>query len=166
MKKHKKHKVVSLMSQDDGFKWSHLYILSDDKINVGDYYTDLKMKSREHGVMKCETERLYELLQGVEGYKKIIATTDKSLGLPLIHSEFVKNYAKNPVEEVTITFLPDYALVMPVDKFWDKAMIHFWFMDNVSKYLKEGLNPSDVIKELDPTLDHLSFDYNEWVAHH
>ena len=166
----KKYKVINLTSQDEvGFKWSHLYILSDDKINVGDCYID---KTGSSAIL-CDSA----LEAGVASrysYPKVIATTDKSLGLPLIPQGFVQKWAASPYNEVIVRLydMLDEAweptgekrvVLNLVDESWNRDIIHFWFMDHVSKYLKEGLNPSDVLKELDPTLDTLSIQYNDFI---
>lgn len=115
----KKHKIISLFSQDEtGFKWSHLYILSEDEIKTGDFYIDTEIYNS--GIEMCVSERdaMASLLCKEVAPMKIIATTDKSLGLPLIPQSFVKQYAKHPVKEVMVEMITDVITMLDPNSGW------------------------------------------------
>lgn len=77
----------------------HLYILSDDKIKGGDYIYE-----NGKDVVRCveilgNGELTWKSIDGKSGacdsiadFKKVIATTDESLGLPLLSKSFIILY--------------------------------------------------------------------------
>ena len=98
----------------------HLYITTDEEIKEGDWYID-----DANQVRQAVTSDL-EYWETRKEYKKIIATTDKSLiietwydsidlgkqpryvNLPSIQQSFIEAYCKNPVDKVMIEYtLPD-----------------------------------------------------------
>lgn len=79
----------------------HLYILSDEKIELGDWYVDLKLNQ----IFLRQNPRINEC----ENFKKIIATTDKSLKLPQpslgFINEFIAHYnAETPINHVMVEY--------------------------------------------------------------
>jgi hypothetical protein len=74
----------------------HLYAISDEEIKEGvDYYYD----SHNNLILKSSNNSDHK----VYGYKKIIATTDKSLGLPIFEQSFIKHYAEvGGIDEVEL----------------------------------------------------------------
>ena len=73
--------MCNIKNGDGEWKTQHLYILSDEKIKEGDWCLNL------------DTNDIFKLGKyGVNNAKKIIATTDTSLGLPLIPESFIKYY--------------------------------------------------------------------------
>ena len=127
MKEYKKHKVIMLSIKDTSKEikeypspialyddelfhkhscmytlekaiFQHLYILSDDKIKVGDWITD--------------TNKVYEApeIDAFIGFKKIIASTDISLELPQIPQSFINTYIEeynndNIIDEVNVEYI-------------------------------------------------------------
>lgn len=79
------------------WKVQHLYFLSDEEIQVGDYYTIYDSQSIHKASGMNQT--WYN-----EMCKKVVATTDTSLNIPLIPQSFVEKYVeKNGViDEVMI----------------------------------------------------------------
>ena len=72
----------------------HLYITSDDEIKEGDCMYDTS-----------ENTTYKNIGQGVSGYK-IIATTDKSLGLPQPSKAFIEKYCKvGGINEVVVDYV-------------------------------------------------------------
>jgi len=81
----------------------HLYILSDDKIEVGDYF----IRDGENIVIKFEivVEGDLEYVQTHSVFKKIIATTDRSLGLPTVSKGFIQKYCElEGINEVLVKY--------------------------------------------------------------
>lgn len=83
----------------------HLYLVSDEEIKEGDYYFIGNSRASNHGIVKAESieeaksrNDLNSLMDKNEGTKdfvfckRIEATTDKSLSLPLIPSSFIERW--------------------------------------------------------------------------
>ena len=87
----------------DDFNWElqHLYDTTDEKISKGDLYY-----SPEYGILEaCVDTPNVDYKK--EGCRKIVSSTDKSLGLPTIDVDFLRTYCKaynegNPIIEVNI----------------------------------------------------------------
>lgn len=109
--------ILKLLSKADGRdKPQHLYIISDEKIKVGDWTVDYDC-GFSHGRLTTIDNEL-ELKRYAENpkfnIKKVIATTDpkcktRTLGvrspsvpIPQIPKSFVKDYEINPVEEIEL----------------------------------------------------------------
>lgn len=82
----------------------HLYILSDDKIEVGDYVLDQDC-SELFGPYE-KTDFL------IRDHKKVIASTDPTLNLPTIPEQSIQDWCKNPVENVLVEY-HHYKLIDP-----------------------------------------------------
>lgn len=96
----KKCNVVQIKYSGHPHSYSHLYITSDDKIEVGDYYVDKADSSIEF----CK-ERVEAVLAFRFNYCKVIASTDPSLNLPAIPSWFVKAYTREGgINEVEVIY--------------------------------------------------------------
>lgn len=87
----------------------HLYITSDDEIKKGDWTIDIGCKE-PHGRLTTidnQTE-LDRYINADNGYniKKVIASTDPSLGLPLIPESFIQAYVKaeGKIDEVQVEY--------------------------------------------------------------
>ena len=101
-----------------GYKYQHLYFLSEDEIKEGDWGANEKGEVRQ---IEPSTRFKWK-------YKKIIATTDPKLrsdsliedparpednllirkGIPKIPQSLIESYCKNPVDKVMIEYtLPD-----------------------------------------------------------
>ncbi len=102
--------VYNLIDNEEDLRYSmtyfnnrpqHIYFLSDEKIKAGDFYY-CGMRTNKYGVCKCDSERLEEICNGVDEVSKIVASTDKSLGLSLISKEFIKEYANKSGELKTV----------------------------------------------------------------
>ena len=81
----------------------HLYLVSDEEIKEGDWFVSLKIK----GIYKANPENVKTLSNyKVEYIHKIIATTDKSLGLPLVNHDFIEAYVKaeGNINEVMVEY--------------------------------------------------------------
>lgn len=61
----------------------HLYVICDGKITDGDWFYDFD------GVWERMNSNVYSL---PENARKVIASTDKSIGLPWINEEFINTY--------------------------------------------------------------------------
>lgn len=77
----------------------HLYLVSDEKVNIGDW------DYNPNGTPKIQ-KQTNEVTQDVRdyGWRKIIASTDPSLGLPIIPQNFIQQYveAQGKIEEVRV----------------------------------------------------------------
>jgi hypothetical protein len=98
----KKCNVVQIKYSGHPHSYSHLYITSDDKIEVGDYYVDKADSSIEF----CK-ERVEAVLAFRFNYCKVIASTDPSLNLPAIREWFIKEYAEKQTSEVLVDYHTD-----------------------------------------------------------
>lgn len=81
-----------------GYKHQHLYFTSDEEIKAGD-----------GSCMIWEGKVLHTKVSSFTGVdfsecRKIIASTDKSLGLPTPSQQFIEDYCKNPVDEVMVGY--------------------------------------------------------------
>lgn len=81
------------VSNDGNKAPQHLYIFDVyAKINIGDWYYHLTMKTAEYGVHKC-TERTAIIFETEKlEYAKVIASTDTLLRLPKPSGTFVHKY--------------------------------------------------------------------------
>ena len=76
--------------------FNHLYFTSDDELQKGD-----KMMMNGSIIREVKINALSKIVCTLNGThstavcKKIVATTDESLGLPLIPESFVENYVKS-----------------------------------------------------------------------
>lgn len=73
--------------KDCVFTPQHLYFISDEISKVGDWYYD----SHNNIILKATTQSDHNIYQ----YKKVIASTDKSLGLPEPPLAFIHKYNCN-----------------------------------------------------------------------
>lgn len=75
---------------DMGDRYQHLYILSDDQINAGDWYVENESKfGGNYGIYKCFSQGDFK-----SGSKKIICSTDESLELIPISSKIIRCFIK------------------------------------------------------------------------
>lgn len=94
------------VEETDGY-YIHLYLVSDDEIKEGDYVY-CKSDVLDDFIDKVETLEELSIARG-EQYvcksKKVIATTDPSLNIPLIPEQFVKDYCdSNGIGEVMVDY--------------------------------------------------------------
>ena len=99
-----KEYLVTHFNSNDRFKTQHLYILSDEEIKVGDWYFDECLDKPR----KCITDNK-EYWAVRKNYKKIIATTDKSLELPEPPPEFIDKFIReynkgNVIQNVMVEY--------------------------------------------------------------
>lgn len=84
---------LCLSSESIKFKdcsYQHIYILSDDKIEKGDWWVDLALADTEYmAIRNCK-------LSGIEridkNCKKIIASSDSSLNLPQLPNKWINKF--------------------------------------------------------------------------
>lgn len=89
--------------QEHGAQAFHLYILSDDKIEVGDWVTAKFIF--ETKVLQCSNEIFKgNCKESPKVFKKIIASTDPNLNLPQPSLEFLKVYCEKQPEEVMVKY--------------------------------------------------------------
>lgn len=82
----------SMLKSADKWQVMHLYLVSNDEIKEGDYW----WMSFTNRLEKCTAPLLLpeEVFNpNLIGGHKVVATTDKSLGLPLIPQDVVSDYA-------------------------------------------------------------------------
>lgn len=103
----------SMVSKNPNFINHHLHMLSDDKIEEGDWCVKYKGQVKYNGSYINKYHPDYG-----SGFQKIIATTDLLLNpptykqtegvfctkLPSISQQFIEEYCKNPVEEVMVEY--------------------------------------------------------------
>lgn len=106
------------------YKAQHLYFISSEKIKEKDYFLWISGMQGNKEIHQYHSDAGYaiktytdynpsnesSILVNHSGYLgKIIATTDKSLGLPLISQLFVEEYAKQQgsFKEMKVKYYPD-----------------------------------------------------------
>lgn len=88
----------------------HLYFSSNEKFKVGDYYVRISLSSNELG-------KSTNLLGNEDPYsKKVVATTDTTLNLPLIPQSFIEKYVESngSIKEVEIEMTYVFGRLQPV----------------------------------------------------
>lgn len=89
----------------DGKSLNHLYFLSDEEIKEGDWYINL---SNNFIGQEVSVNILASIKLNPQRFKKIIATTDESLGLPRPSNEFLKKYCElGGIDEVLVEYEED-----------------------------------------------------------
>lgn len=89
----------------------HLYIISDDIIEVGDVVYIPRINERiGDRVEKCLTYAESDYFNH-KSWKKVIASTNPSLNLLAIPEWFIKQYAEKPVSEVLVTHFKNERIV-------------------------------------------------------
>jgi len=87
----------------DGGIWQpqQLLVLSDEEIKEGDWVICINNGVNHYKVIQ---NKIPSAFQDVEGWKKIIASTDPSLGLPAIPQSFIEKYviANGEIDEVEL----------------------------------------------------------------
>lgn len=190
--KHPKEDRWLVRNNEQSLTWGwythHLYLISDDEIKVGDWYyfhspevNDAYVRAGfNNSIHQCTDVGLghvasnSKMLNPKMYCRKIIATTDPTLNLPLIPEEFVKSYCENPVDEVFANVFPkldnnfnpteEYRVeISSVETSWNKDQIEFWLMQDVADYFNLSvLDPNEIIEALLPTLDDLGQRFKEF----
>lgn len=85
-----------------GAKPQHLYLISDEEIQVGDSWYNSDKNTIQ--TWNEYTESVFKVLVDLKHLHKIVATTDSSLNLPLIPQSFIEKYVEvnGKIEEVMI----------------------------------------------------------------
>lgn len=123
-----------------GFSANHIYIVSDEEIQIGDYqYYPL-------GNSVIKTCNL--LWSEEESCKKVICSTDPNLNLPLIPQEFIQQYCENPIKDVWVEAFDKSDLIPIITPIQEKE---YWTRDEVVQCIKDfwrsPLNFSDWINQ-------------------
>ncbi len=104
----------------------HLYIISDDLINIGDYVIQTDLTDETLHLVRIND--ICEIANDIQS--KVIASTDESLKLPLIESSFITNYVSkynngNIINDVLIKYeyrFPLNAMLNRKGKSWNVAI--------------------------------------------
>ena len=123
----------------DKYNFYHLYFISDEKIQIGDYYTIYdSMSIHKAGGMN---QQWYN-----EMCKKVVASTDSSLSLPMIPESFVKEYIETngEINEVFIETINIDNKIIPVQEYSTNTIIiskpkQSWTKDEVVELLIEAV---------------------------
>jgi hypothetical protein len=113
-----------IVNNNTNWKPQHLYLISNEEIKDGDYCVCVKKfgvlftDGTEHKfnqLIKVEHEAYYQVNK--TDYKKVIATTDTTLNLPLIPQSFIEKYVEvnDKIDEVMVE-----TELIESDKFWFK----------------------------------------------
>lgn len=70
--------------------WQHIYIVSEEEIKVGDIIYD----KVDFAIYELNNSSVVLSINESNSYNKVIASTDKELGLPLIHESFFSPFIK------------------------------------------------------------------------
>ncbi len=89
--------------EDIGYPAQHLYFVCDENIKKGEYGLDTFIKNCLPNPIKFD-ELEEELWAKDKHWKKVIATTDIDIGLPLIPDSFIQDYVKveGKIDEVMV----------------------------------------------------------------
>ena len=105
--KHNLAKVIreGINPKDSTVQFWNLYIISDDEIKEDDWYYDNVVLQ----IRQWKSFMIYNKLQ----HKKVIATTDVSLGLPQPSQQFIQKYIEeynegNVITDVLVEYIPDF----------------------------------------------------------
>ena len=148
------------MVQEFSNKKVHIYITSDEEIKDGDYYYDNIVLQ----VRQWKSFMIYNKLQ----HKKIIATTDASLGLPQPSQQFIEKYIEEYNKGNVITdVLVEYEYLLD-----DRTVLPYWKLKMNTKNntititikkLKETYSKDEVYQILEK---YTSFIWNEVGIHY
>jgi len=84
-------KDIPLNIKPKGYDQQHLYVIDDSTINVGDWFICFVDGNIIKGIHKCVKHQTYPA-NYLDDCKKIIASTDKSLGLRNLSFDFLITY--------------------------------------------------------------------------
>ena len=87
------------------FRHQHLYIISDDEIKLFDWVYNNKENIVEQITSKTQLIFVLEENKENQTFKKIIATTDASLGLPQPSQQFIEEFVEEYNEGNTIEWV-------------------------------------------------------------
>lgn len=129
---YKESDVVTLNSNDGkiitkDLYTKHLYFLSNDEIRLNDwYYTGAR--TSEYGIHQANTERLVHIARDAQAdksiiCKKVIVSTDESLGLPRPSDDFLKKYCElGGIDKVLVEY-DTFKRVESSDNYLDDVII-------------------------------------------
>lgn len=121
MKTYKEHQIIHIPRKSSHLnEFDHLYVISDEEIKEGDWFyykhfgEDIIDKTNEN-------TDLVNLNNPDKYFKKIIASTDKSLELPQIPQQFIEQYIEsynknNNIDKVMVEYENGYIDNRPVSK--------------------------------------------------
>ena len=95
---------------DRGYEFKHMYITSDDTLSPGDWYYAKKNNSfyliedKNIGV-ETVSAKMFARAATNEGHKKIIATSNPDLNLPMISDEFISQFISNPRYKAMVKYV-------------------------------------------------------------
>ena len=102
---------------------NYLYIVNDDVIQVGDYMLDTIQSYLENCLEIATKESLYLLNTPIQGWKKIITTTNKSLNLPQPSDSFIQKYIDSyNTNDVITDILVEYDIEV-LNEDWNKKPV-------------------------------------------
>ncbi len=101
LQRHPKQFFTQEYLQSSGRTSEHLYILSNDKIKEGDWF----YCKQTNTIQQCFSNKKGILNEKYSFYKKIIATTDKSLNLPQIPEWFIEYLIEQYNKSNKITYV-------------------------------------------------------------
>lgn len=157
------HILFTCSSTPAGLQPQHLYLVSDREIKINDKYINTftdkieKNDSNEEGIDDI--------------YKKIEATTDKSLGLPLIPQSFIEEYAQKQgkIDKVKIHIRGEgYCLAgMPITEENEVIILPIkdsWNRDEHRQGIIAGINwyRNWICPDKPFSLDPEAIEFNDW----
>lgn len=89
-------KYISHLTEDKAYTPQKMMLLSNEKINEGDYVYEL---SSEH-VHKVSWD--YDYIKNDKDYKKILASNSYYGCVPNFQESFIKEWCKNPTQNVDV----------------------------------------------------------------
>ena len=124
-----------------GYEFKHMYITSNDKLMPGDWYYVKKknsfyiIESKNIGV-ETVSAKIFARAAANEGHKKIIATSNPDLNLPMISDEFISQFIKNPRYKAMVKYVKQVKTNINSNTYKD------W--TTVSEFLSQGLIGVDI----------------------
>jgi hypothetical protein len=116
------HYQEANFNDPDECKNQHLYIISNEEIKEGDWCINTNKDTI------LQINNITSSTQGLEYWKKIIATTDPSLNLPQLPESFIQAYIKaynegNPITEIALEMEEGLHKGEEIDKSYPKEFI-------------------------------------------
>ena len=105
--------ILNGLKNDEYKEYQHLYIISDDEIKLFDWVYNNKENIVEQITSKTQLIFVLEESKENQTFKKIIATTDSSLGLPQPSKQFIQKYIEeynkgNVITDVLVEYESDF----------------------------------------------------------
>tara|TARA_R100000951_G_scaffold114060_1_gene117471 strand:+ start:1128 stop:1967 length:840 start_codon:yes stop_codon:yes gene_type:complete len=128
-------RIVNNTLNTTHWKSQHLYILSDEEIQVGDWY----YRDGESFVSKCDPvdDEDLKYIQTHSVFKKIIASTDPKLDLPKPSKAFIQKYVElGDIDEVMVEHIEETLKMVDPPSGWKYGFPKLYPLGHVTDVIK------------------------------